>query len=57
MCMSNTVNCFRKAILTNIGHQCRLVVGSEDAVSRDTGSFMQGLLMKVSDIIVKAKVS
>lgn len=33
----------------------RLVVGSEDAVSRDTGSFMQGLLMKVSDIIVKAK--
>ncbi|EXB41422.1 hypothetical protein L484_007572 [Morus notabilis] len=33
----------------------RLVVGSEDAISRDSGSFMQGLVMKMSDIVVKAK--
>ena len=37
---------------------CRLVVASEDAhVSRETGSVVQGLLMKVSDVIVRAKVS
>lgn len=33
----------------------RLVVSSEDGVSRDTGSFTQRMLMKTSDILVKAK--
>lgn len=33
-------------------------MGSEDAtISRDSGSVMQGLVMKMSDIVVKAKVS
>ncbi|KAL5581493.1 hypothetical protein UlMin_013935 [Ulmus minor] len=33
----------------------RLVVSSEDGLSRDTGSFTQRILMKTSDILVKAK--
>lgn len=34
----------------------RLVVPSEDAQNKDTGSFTQAMLMKISDIVVKAKV-
>jgi hypothetical protein len=34
----------------------RLVEPSEEAHSKDTQSFVQGLLMKTTDIIAKAKV-
>lgn len=43
-------------VVTNVRNIYRLVLPSEEAIGRDTGSIMQALLIKMSDIIVKAKV-